>query len=429
MPVTRTEVPEVRPFRALNMPPQVTEVLPNGIQLHLISGGNQPISKITVLFSGGNCELNNNHIGRLTVGALTDGASGYPPDMLSDLIDFNGLRIGAVGHIHNTSLGISVLNHRIDAVMPLLGAILQSPIFPADRFEAALLRTRATIRTSRQEVSLTAAEAFAELMCGEGHPLAHRNTESDIEGFGPAEASKLYLRLLCPARMHVFLSGQLDGRIIDAVRRTVGSLSGAGDGISRRIVPYAPVTSPCHLKVRHEHTLQSAVVAGMPAIPRSHPDYIALRLTVMALGGYFGSRLVANVREEKGLTYGITASLNGSPEGAYVEISAMCDKKYAGQVLDEVASELNLLATNPPQGVELERLKLSATTSLAETLDTPFSRMGYYMTQVLVGTPDNYFEEQYRQIRRLTPDVIAEMASKYLNPKHLYSVISGLNDE
>ena len=149
----------------------------------------------------------------------------------------------------------------------------------------------------------------------------------------------------------------------------------------------------------------------------------------MALGGYFGSRLVANIREEKGLTYGITASLNGSPEGSYVEISAMCDKKYAGQVLDEVASELKLLATDPPRGAEIERLKLSATTSLAEMLDTPFSRMGYYMTQVLVGTPDNYFEEQCRQIRLLTSDSIAEMASRYLDPQFLYSVISGLNDE
>ena len=98
-------------------------------------------------------------------------------------------------------------------------------------------------------------------------------------------------------------------------------------------------------------------------------------------------------------------------------------------MLDEVASELKLLATDPPRGAEIERLKLSATTSLAEMLDTPFSRMGYYMTQVLVGTPDNYFEEQCRQIRLLTSDSIAEMASRYLDPQFLYSVISGLNDE
>ena len=91
----RTEAPKVRHFGDLIMPPQVTEVLPNGIRLHLISGGNQPISKITVLFSGGNCELDNNQIGRLTVGSLSDGATGYSPEELSDLIDFNGLRIGA----------------------------------------------------------------------------------------------------------------------------------------------------------------------------------------------------------------------------------------------------------------------------------------------------------------------------------------------
>lgn len=429
MPMNRAVAPDVRPFGDLIMPPQVVEILPNGTTLHLISGGSQPIARITVLFGGGNCELDNNQIGRLTVGSLTDGAAGYSPEELSDLIDFNGLRIGAVGHIHNTSLGISVLNHRLEAIIPLLGAVLQSPVFPADRFEASVLRTRATIRTSRQEVSQTAAEAFAELMCGEGHPLAHKNTERDLDGFGPEEASALYRRLMCPSRMHVFLSGQLNDRLIDAVRNLFGSLRGESAGIERRIIPYMPVATPTHLDVSHEHTLQAAVVAGMPSIPRSNPDYIPLRLAVMALGGYFGSRLVKNIREEKGLTYGITASLNGSPEGAYVEISAMCDKKYAAQVLDETASELSLLAKNPPKGKELERLKLSATTSLAEMLDTPFSRMGYYMTKVLVDTPDNYFEEQCRRIKTLTPDCIAEMAAKYLDPQNLSYVTAGLNNE
>lgn len=429
MQMNRSEAPQVRPFGKLHMPPEVTETLGNGIRLHQVSGGNQPVCRISVLFGGGVCELENNYTGKLTARAVFDGADGYTPDVLSDFIDFNGLRVGAVGHLHNTSAGISVLNHRVKDVMPVLARCIQGPTFPAERFMASLTRTRAEIRTSRQEVSLTAAEAFSELMCGKNHPLAHKSSEADIEGFGPEQAAELYGRFLCPEKMHVFLGGMLDDGIVEAVRNAFGSIEGRSAGIERRVIPYAPIESPVHLKVRHDHTFQSAIVAGMPAIPRSHPDYIPLRLTVMALGGYFGSRLVKNIREEKGLTYGITATLNGAPEGSYVEISAMCDRKYASRVLEETSAELRLLATDPPQGDELDRLKLSATTTLAETLDTPFSRMNYYQTKVLVGTSDDYFNEQFRQIQELTPEKIAYMAAKYLAPQNMSTVTAGLTDE
>lgn len=429
MPMNRIVAPQVRPFGGLHMPPEEVETLDNGMRLHLVSGGNQPVSRISVLFGGGVCELENNYTGKLTTRAVFDGADGYTPDAISDFIDFNGLRVGAVGHLHNTSAGISVLNHRVKDVMPVLGRCIQSPTFPAERFMAALTRARAEIRTSRQEVSLTAAEAFSGLMCGESHPLAHKSSEADLDGFGPEKVADLYARFLCPEKMHVFLGGMLDEGIVDAVRNTFGAIQGRSAGIERRVVPYAPVASPVHLRVRHDHTFQSAVVAGMPAIPRSHPDYIPLRLTVMALGGYFGSRLVKNIREEKGLTYGITATLNGAPEGSYVEISAMCDRKYASKVLEETGVELRMMATNPPQGDELDRLKLSATTTLAETLDTPFSRMNYYQTKVLVGTSDDYFNEQFRQIQALTPETIAHMAAKYLDPQNMSTVTAGLIDE
>ena len=145
----------------------------------------------------------------------------------------------------------------------------------------------------------------------------------------------------------------------------------------------------------------------------------------MALGGYFGSRLMTTIREEKGLTYGITAALIGSQEGAYLKISAQCDKSFTAAVLDETRNELRRLVTDPPRGEELQRLKLHAQSALAEMLDTPQSIATYYITELLVNTPTNYYDMQQDSIDAFGPDKCAALAEKYLNPDKLLTAIAG----
>ena len=172
-------------------------------------------------------------------------------------------------------------------------------------------------------------------------------------------------------------------------------------------------------------SMQNAIAMGIPAISRHHEDYVPLRLTVMALGGYFGSRLMTNIREEKGLTYGIGAALMGGHEGSHAYISAKCDSNFTDKVISEIKAELVRLASDPPRGEELERLRMHAYVSLLEILDTPKSIMDYYRTMLIAGTPADYLERQLKGITGLSSDVISEMASKYLRPELLRTSIAG----
>jgi predicted Zn-dependent peptidase len=145
----------------------------------------------------------------------------------------------------------------------------------------------------------------------------------------------------------------------------------------------------------------------------------------MALGGYFGSRLMSNIREEKGLTYGISASLCGNYEGAYVEIDAQCDASFVEQVVEESRKEIASLWENPPRDEELHRIKLRVWSSLASIADTPFATSDYYITRRIVGTTDSYFQDQMEALKNLTSHRIAEIAKKHLNPDALTVAIAG----
>ena len=142
----------------------------------------------------------------------------------------------------------------------------------------------------------------------------------------------------------------------------------------------------------------------------------------MALGGYFGSRLMSNIREDKGLTYHISAVLMGEHNESMALVSALCDKSYTEQVVAEISEELRRLAANPPEGEELSRLKLHAMTDLAEMLDNPANVMSYYITQLLVGTPADYFAAQQQALRALSPEIISDMAARYLTPEKMITV-------
>ncbi len=405
--MNRSEVPPVRPFGHLTLPPQVVETLPGGMTFHRVSGGEQPVCRLTLYFTGGAAETGNQVYTRLTATAMTEATASYGQSELADILDFNGARIAAAEHSHYTTLSLSMLNSKAQALLPVLADMVMNPTFPADRIDTARLSLRTRIETMRHTVDFRAGETFDILMNGEGHPLSH------AESFNADIARDVHRRLTAPAKMHAMLSGALDDSLVGRVRDMLAALAPLSAGYSLDIVPFAPPAEPQHIRLE-------------PAIGRQHPDYIPLRYTVMALGGYFGSRLMRNIREDKGLTYGISAYLTGSQEGANVKISAQADKSYTDRVLDEIRAEMRQLAENPPCGDELERLRLYAMSTLAEVLDTPESVMAHYATSLLVGTPPDYFERQQTIIRALTPDIIAGMARRYLDPSRLSTVVVGI---
>lgn len=419
----RSYPPPVSELALGSMPPEIVETLPNGLIFHHFSGGDQPVCRLQLLFSGGQAEIGNRLTGRIMLSALAEGTADISTEAFADRIDYNGVRIGSQCHNHYSSLTIAMLNHRVAEILPLIAEMLAKPLFPQNRIDTMLQSAKTQLEIADSEVSTLAEYASDAMAMGAEHPLARRLTCSDIDAVSREDIVSLHRRMICAEKSHAYLSGQLDKATVDAVRAMLSGINRSAQGFETNIIPYMPA-SPGRTDVNGAGTLQSAISATIPGICRSHPDYNDLRLTVMALGGYFGSRLMCNIREEKGLTYGISSYLSGAHEGSYTTIAATCDKQNTDIVLEEISKELEQLAVSPPSGDELSRLKRHAMTSLAQTLDSPASIMGYYTTSLLVGTPADYFEAQQAAIKSITSDRIASLAARYLQPDKLRTAVA-----
>lgn len=285
----------------------------------------------------------------------------------------------------------------------------------------------ARIDLEREKVTVLADEAVRGMAYGPDNPLSATERSEIIRSFTPGSLSAFHFSRLDPQNIHVFFSGRISEKMIETVSQVFSKFP-ASNPVSFTKLTF-PVSLPQKrlIHVERPHSSQSAIKMMIPAVGRNHPDFVALRSAVTALGGYFGSRLMLNIREEKGLTYGISAVLLGYPDRSFISISTQTDASTVDEVISLVIKELESMKdpdtyTNDEIG-RLSRLLLS---NLATILDTPFSRMDFHQTHIYSDTPADYFDSQEETARKLSPKLLAGIAEKYFDTSKLLTATAGL---
>ena len=424
MMVDRKIAPPVRPFDRLVMPAEIVEHLPNGITLHYYDGGSQDVTMMYYMMPMGVADASHPALPTLMTRLMRLGSAGYSGEALADGYDYNCFSVNNVVDAHYCGFSVAAINGYLDAALPLFADMVQNPVLDEAAFEGMRRRYAVEVAQNRSRVATIASDELTALLAGRLHPLARYVTAENVAEADISAVRDFYREASSRRGVHVFIGGRLGDGVIERYRDMLMSMPAATQA-APAATPVFEAEPPQRVVLHGSDYVQAAVAMGLPAVGRSHADYNNLRLAVVALGGYFGSRLMSNIREEKGLTYGISASLSGMPEGAYIQIGAQCSNENVNVVIDEVKHEMCRLAQEPPRGEELERVKHNVSASLASTLDTPFTIIGYHRTHLLVGTPDDYFEAQLRAINALTPDVISEMAQRYMQGDDARIVVAG----
>lgn len=422
----RTTQPAIHNIGTLHLAEARALTLDNGIKMTVLDSGRQELNRLSVITDGGLLEAPSPAVARLAADTMLEGCETMTGSQIADSLDYDGAWCKASSHIHHHSMMVYSLNHRFDHVLDVITRVISAPSFPAHETAAIADKHAAQAAVNREKVTYWASLGIKRLINGPDYPLAREITPEQIISITGDDLSRWYDTAFNPRSINVFLAGRITPAMEDAVNNTIGRFTAKGQGIKPVCSKFMSADDHTPLVIDRPQSLQSAVTVGIPSIPRSHPDYIPLRLAVIALGGYFGSRLMLNIREEKGLTYGISSMLAGSASGSTIEIDTECDNRYVSQVITEINNEMNRLAdpsTFTPD--EIDRLKRHVESTLASTLDSPFTMMDCYENVLLSSTPADYFDQQQRHLRELTAETIATMAARYIIPAKAFTVIAG----
>ncbi len=428
----RTTPPRVSDFGRLVMPPLRDITLANGLPLHVIDQESQEVCCLTCVWRGGLAEAPSRPVAQLMLNLLREGTRNSSGESIADRLEFNGARLVTSVDSHYSVVKLYMLNSKVADVLPLLPELFLEPVFPDAAFNTWQEKLARNFEISAEKVEFQASWAGNRLMMGENHPLARVMTASDIRALSVDEVKLWHARSFVPvvdasgdSSLSLYLSGCVTPALIDMVDRSLGRMPVGRSALQPfEIVPFVNSTG-VRKHIDMPGAMQSAVRMYMPGLSRSHPDYIKLRLLTVALGGYFGSRLMSNIREDKGYTYGIGSYLLGYPEGSIIGISSSTDNALVEPLIEESVKELKRLSSGDFTEAEMARLRRYAMSTLASSLDSAFEIMDYHIDGKIAFLPDNYFERQVEDTMTLTSDELVRVAREHMPVGDLSIVVAG----
>lgn len=423
----RITPPEVRPFGHLSLPPMERIALDNGIVLNVYDHSFQDVSELMLLTPGGVVDAMGSPVASMLVPVMLDGSRMYPGGALSDILDFNGAKVLPSVSDHFTGVSLRMLNSHWEKLLPVYADMIFSPQLDDHAVDTCRHRMAQSAAIAMQRVEYKAQKAVRELAYGADHPKAVMDTPQSVEAVSREEFLKWHNRIFsCNlSGAELFLSGRVTAPMIDGINRIFGSVAVDSESVTPPYIRPFDTIAPSYRFVESQGALQSAIRVAIPSIPRTHPDYIMLRCAVVALGGYFGSRLMSNIREDKGYTYGIQAGLLGSPEGTVMLVQTSADNAYAEAVVDEIRNEIRRLHSGDFTDEEMNRLRQYLMSMLAQHLDTAFSISACHVTERISFTGPDYFSRQVDVISSMTPDALCDVARRHLPLDKEIVVIAG----
>lgn len=414
----RTKAPEVRPFGPLVLPEGMIHDSGRGVPVHVFDCGTEPLCRVSFVWRGG--EYDAAFCGRtaLAMQEIREGTADMSPHDMADFLDFNSARLVTVAGRHSSTLRLTCSNSRLDRVLPVVAQCILRPAMPQKTVEVNCENAAVAAAIALRRVDEQASYAAVAQIFGKSHPAARIATPELCRSLSREDLLATQAAVCNTVNgLEVFVAGRVDEKVFSTVCDAVNMLASEATGLGTAPGFYPMCPEPAgETTVFVDDALQSGVCINIPSIPRDNPDYQALRTTVMALGGYFGSRLMSSIREDKGYTYGINAVLSAGREGAYISINSQQDVAYTRAVIDATFVEIDRLRTELMPDDELARLRSHAMSEIATVLDTPFSISEYRMSELTEGMPHDYYSRLQQIVREITPDVIREMARRYIDP-------------
>lgn len=424
MLLDRTIAPDFKVIQTVTLPEPKTYKLDNGIALHVINIGEQPVVRLECIFDAGNWYENHQAASYFAIKMLPEGAGGMTSHEISEAFD----RLGAFTELTHTSdrIGIVVycLSRFLPDVLPLVDKLIRSATFPEKEFQELKNITIQNLKVNKEKNAYLATTEFRAKLFGTDHPYGQSQDEQNILSLGIGEVKEHYERFVKNGRFTVILAGQIDEADVSHVNAALGANL---IGTNETEVSFEPSGAyrGAEALVERAESVQSSIRMGRVLFNRHHPDYFKMLVTNEILGGYFGSRLMKNIREEKGLTYGISSHLATLRHEGYLMIGTDVKKEFTQQTIDEIRKEIRRLQTELVGEEELQTAKNFMAGEFAGSLNTAFEVADRRKVLLLDGLPADFFNQYIERIHATTAEDVMAMAVAYLRPEDMLTVVAG----
>ena len=420
----RQVAPPVQPLASVTLPAADVFSLSNGARIHVLRNDAQPVVRLQVVFKAGKWYEPVSGLSLLTARMLLEGTRTRTARQIADEVAFYGASLDCEQGFDRATLTLYCLKRHLKNLLPLVVDVLTEATFPSSELELLKTRTIQNIRVERQKNSYLAAELFSRNLYGLAYPYGNTFDESVFSTITQNTVQAYYQTAYNFSEAEIFLCGDVSQDDEHSIKHLLGQ--------AKSLNPSSDYQHNFELSelVSQEHkvvvdSLQASLRIGRLWPSLIHPDTHKLQVLIKVLGGYFGSRLMKNIREDKGFTYGIYASINPREHACSLTIGTDVNGDSAIATVGEVHSELRRLQNELIPQDELQTVKNYVTGKFANELSTVFEQCDKYKAIVFMNLPMDYYSTFINEINSVDSRQLLELAQQYLNPESMVEVVVG----
>lgn len=409
----------------LNLEEPKLKVLDNGVNAYCINAGDEDVIRLDIIINAGSAYQDKKLVATSTGKLLKEGTKNMSSSAIAQEIDNKGAYLDISVSKDSSSITLYSLNKHLNELLPIVGKILSEAQFPDEEVNIHIERQKQEFLTNSEKVRYRAMLEFNKMIFGESSAYGQQLQIEDFEKLSRQDIVEFYNQKYFPQNAYIVISGKLNNSSISLVNKYIGNSWSAGQPNKNKDLIFTEQPSPEKIFISKNGALQSAIRVGRPIVSKTHPDYNAFILLNTILGGYFGSRLMSNLREDKGYTYGVSSYLINFIHAGYFSISTEVNATHTNAALDEIYNELEKLRTQKVGEEELHLVKNYIYGTFLRNFDGAFSLAERYRSVKDFGLNFEFYKNSLDAMLKIEADQLFEIANKYLNPDDMIQLVVG----
>ncbi|GAB3007772.1 pitrilysin family protein [Niabella terrae] len=405
----------------LKLQPYQKYVLRNGVEVYALDAGTEEVLLIEWVFDAGNWYEEKNLVAAVTNFLLKNGTAGKSAFELNEHFEYYGAYLNRNSGAEFANISLHCLNKHTELLLPAVREIITESVMPASELEIAVQNMKQKLDVNLKKSSFVAGRLMDTYLFGAGHPYGRFSSHEDFDAITREDITAFYDQYYRSGSFKIFVAGKLPSNLEVLMNRYFGDLQ---QGLPVQVAhPGQPAETRSHRIVNDTASSQGSIRLARPFGNRKHEDFMNAQVLNVLFGGFFGSRLMANIREDKGYTYGIHSFLMGNKSENGWMISTEAGRDVCEAAIDEVYKEMQRLRETPVPAQELMLVKNFMMGSILGDLDGPFQIMNRWKTIILNELDADYFQRSVANIKSIQAATLQETASRYLVPEDFYELI------
>lgn len=419
----RKQAPEIVDAVNFNLQLKPVEkfLLRNGVEVYAVNAGAEDVLSVEWVFFAGNWQEEQNLVAATANFLLRNGTSTRNAFQLNEHFEYYGAYLNRACYNETATITLHCLSKHVKELLPVVKELITDSVMPQQELDIYRQNMKQRLQVNLKKSDFVANRLIDVYLYGAQHPYGRFSTAEEFDLLNREQLLDFYKKYYQQGKLILFVAGKLPADIAPLLDQHFGDLA-CGD-IPAKAFTKLPAAEKKYRVINDEAGVQGSIRMGRPFMNRHHPDFMRVMVLNTLLGGFFGSRLMSNIREDKGYTYGIHSYLqNHMGDSAWV-ISTEAGKDVSEATVEEVYKEMKLLREEPVDEEELLLVRNYMMGSILGDLDGPFQIIARWKNIILNNLTEQYFYDSIKTIKTISAAELQALAQQYLKEEDFYELV------